>query len=161
MKKKLFTLITVFLVLSGCAHVISRVNLEKADRSISIADLMQKPDKYKGKIVILGGDIIKTVNKSDGTWIEILQKKLDRRGSPSQGDETLGRFFVTHKGYLDPAIYAKGRLITVAGEVMGSKKLPLGEIEYNYPLIRGIEMHFTDRSTGPAVRFGIGIGGTF
>lgn len=159
--KRLVLPIAVLLALNGCAHIISKVNLNKADRSISAANLMKAPGKYKGKTVILGGDIIKVHNKKDGTYIEVLQKKLDSRGRPSQSDETLGRFLVFHNGYLDRAIFSRGRLLTVAGEVMGQKKLPLGEIEYSYLLIKGLELQLTDRRQGPAVRFGIGIGGTF
>jgi len=156
-----FFITILLLSISACSHVISRVNLERADKLISAAQVMKEPNRYKGKVIILGGEIIKVVNKKDGTYLEILQKKLDSLGRPAQSDETLGRFIVFHEAYLDQAIFAKGRLLTVAGEVMGQKKQPMGEIEYNYLIIKGLELHLTDRRQGPAVRFGIGIGGTF
>lgn len=155
--KNLFILLCL-IALSGCSHVISSVNLEKADTSVSIAYLMKDPEKYKGKIIIIGGNIISVLNRSDGTWIEVLQKDLDSWGKPAENDKTLGRFIVFHEGYLDSAIYARGRLLTLAGEVMGAKKLPLGETEYNYPLIKSMELHVMDHRRSPPVRFGIGIG---
>ncbi|MDH3974689.1 MAG: Slp family lipoprotein [Deltaproteobacteria bacterium] len=159
--KKWLLLSAALLALNGCAHVVSRANLEKADRSISVADLIKKPEKYKGKIVILGGNIVNSLNKNDGTYIEVLHKKLDSLGRPVESNETLGRFIVFHEGYLDTAIFAKGRRLTVAGEVIGQKKLPLGEIEYKYPLIKSMELHMTDPRQEPTIRLGIGIGGTF
>lgn len=47
------------------------------------------------------------------------------------------------------AIYSKGREVTLAGEVKGKRVLPLGEIEYTYPLIAIKEIHlWPDESKG-------------
>jgi outer membrane lipoprotein len=46
-----------------------------------------------------------------------------------------------YEGFLDAAIYSEGREVTVAGEVKGKRVLPLGEIQYAYPLISIKELY--------------------
>ena len=42
---------------------------------------------------------------------------------------------VKNPGFLDPVVYAKGRKISVAGEIAGREELALGEVRYSYPII--------------------------
>ena len=102
---------------------------------------MKDPDAYKGKIVIWSGLIIGTKNLKEGTLIEILQKPADSAGKPKDVDHSDGRFLALYNGYLDAAIYSGGRKLAVAGEINGKRLLPLGEIEYAYPLISIKEIH--------------------
>lgn len=126
---------------AGCASVISQDLLQRADRTIRFQDLREQPGLYEGKIVLLGGMIVSTKNQPAGTLIEIVQKPLDFEKRPISGDTTFGRFLALYDGYLDPAIYAEGRDVTVAGPVIGLREQPLGEITYSYPLVRAQEIH--------------------
>jgi outer membrane lipoprotein len=94
--------------------------MSTVDKGISFPALQQNPDSYKGKVVVLGGQIITTTVKADETWIEVLEKPLDYQQRPSDTDKSSGRFLVRFQGFLDPAIYASGRKLTVAGQVDGS-----------------------------------------
>lgn len=125
----------------GCASVISQDLLRQADQSVRFEDLRAEPERYEGKIVLLGGMIVSTKNQPTGTLLEIVQKPLDFEKRPSGGDTTYGRFLALHDGYLDPAIYAEGRDVTVAGPVIGRREQPLGEITYSYPLLQAQEIH--------------------
>jgi outer membrane lipoprotein len=79
--------------------------------------------------------------------VQILQKPVDLVGQPKDVDRSEGRFLALYNGFLDVAVYAKGREVTVAGEVKEKRVLPLGEIEYSYPLIHVRELHlWPDRS---------------
>jgi len=127
--------LSVFLLVSGCAPVISKELRTKVAREITFRELLQDPDLHKGKLVLLGGVIIGAKNLKEGTLIEVLQKPADRRGRPRDVDQSDGRFMALYEDYLDVAIYSEGREVTVAGEVKGKRVLPLGEIEYAYPLI--------------------------
>jgi Outer membrane lipoprotein Slp family len=40
------------------------------------------------------------------------------------------------EGYLDPAVYSKGRQVTLAGRVLGTRTDMVGEIMYVYPHTR-------------------------
>ena len=128
---------------SGCATIIKPHDLRDmgADRAIGLSQVVKNPEAYKGKIALWGGEILRSVNKKEGTLIEVLQLPLDRSDRPKEVDASEGRFLVLNPGYLDVAIYREGREITVAGEVQGVETLPLGEIEYIYPFLKAKKIH--------------------
>jgi outer membrane lipoprotein len=125
----------------GCAHAISESLRTQAEPVISFAQLHANPEAYKDRTVILGGEILQTHNLRAGTRLEVLQKPIDRSEAPVTTDSTGGRFMVLCDEYLDPAVYAPGRRITVAGRVLGSYAGKVGEVDYVYPLISCQEKH--------------------
>lgn len=135
--------LAVFLlgILSGCAHVISREMRNQAEKDVSFPQVFRDPDAYRGKIVIWGGKIIETLNREGSTLIRILQIPLDFEGMPGDEETSQGRFLAQKTGYVDPEIYRRGRLVTVAGEVIGWQVEPLGAMEYRYPLVEVREIH--------------------
>lgn len=151
----------LFAVLTACAPVISQGVLKTVDRTIAFEQIMKNPDAYKGKAVLVGGTILKITNLPDKTLIEVIQQPLDRRNMPESPENSKGRFIVVFKEFKDPAIYSPGRLITVAGEMIGSQARPLGETNYNYPLLSPIEYYLWKPYGGPDIHLGIGIGTTF
>jgi outer membrane lipoprotein len=52
-----------------------------------------------------------------------------------------GRFIVKSPQFLDPALYKKGKRLTVAGQVIGKETRALGETEYTYPVVMAKEVH--------------------
>lgn len=141
----LVLLSVVCMIAVGCQHTISETLRQQAEPAVSFQALRADPDAFKGRTVILGGDILKTQNTPQQTSIEILQKPLDRFEAPLITDQTAGRFIAQCDQYLDPAIYAQGRQITVAGKVLGSYAGQVGEAEYLYPLISCEEIHLWPR----------------
>jgi outer membrane lipoprotein len=139
--KKFFVLVMVLGLLSGCAHVISRNVLKEVDKRIVFADLLRDPTAYKGKVVLVGGVIVDTVNKEEGTLLEIYDTALDYEGKPIHTDRSEGRFLALYQGFLDNAIYQKGRKVTIAGTVQGEKIQQLGETKYHYPYLIVKEIH--------------------
>jgi len=143
---KIVLIIIVSLLLSGCAHVMHVMSdraLKMVDPEIRFKELLRDPEAYRGRVVLLGGVIIQTKNTKEGAIIEVLQKDIDRWGRPIEEDVSGGRFLILYQGYLEPLIYSAGKEITVVGEVAGKKIMPLGEIEYAYPVISPREMHLT------------------
>ena len=135
-------ILVFFVVLTGCAHVISKDLRVKADPSLTFRDVFQNPNAYQGKTVIWGGEIINTINQKDGTTlIEVFQLPLSRRGEPNETYPSEGRFLVLTEKYLDPYLFNRGRRITVAGEILGEKTKPLGEMDYRYPLLSGKQIY--------------------
>ena len=126
--------------LNACAPVISHQIMEQVDRNLTYGALASRPDEAKGKVVLLGGTIAQTVPKPTHTEIEVVQKQLSSSGEPYLTDKSEGRFLVVVDRFLDPAIYRSGRDITVAGEVQESVLRRLGEIDYRYPVITGLEL---------------------
>jgi len=136
MRRQFPLLLIILFLLSGCAHVISKDIRSHSDLSLTLRQVRQNPDDYKGKSVVWGGDIVQTINQKDGTTlIEVFQMPLGWRGEPKETLSSDGRFLILVEKYLDPYIYQKGRKITVAGEILGEKIKPLGEMGYKYPLL--------------------------
>lgn len=133
--------LALFLFVSGCAPVISKELRSQVARDLTFKEIFNNPEAYKGKVVLLGGVIIGVKNLKEGTLIEVLHKPTDIQGRPKDVDESLGRFLALYDGYLDVAIYAQGREVTLAGEIKGKRVLPLDEIEYTYPVISVKEIH--------------------
>ena len=171
MKLTAYSLVFLCLALSasffaaGCAAVISQESLKTVDQDIGFEQVSENPDAYRGKVVLLGGEIIKTENVPDKTVIIVLQRSLGYNKKPDSEGESKGRFIVSTPGFLDPAIYRPRREVTVVGSVMGKEVRPLGELEYTYPIIERKELYIWPPegapTTTPRFHIGIGIGKTF
>jgi outer membrane lipoprotein len=149
------------LVITGCAPVISQEALKEVDQSVRFEELLENPQAYRGRTVLLGGDIIETQNLPEKTLIIVLQRPLGFQKKPAADGLSKGRFIVSAPGFLDPAIYRPHRKITVVGVVAGKEIRSLGEVEYTYPIISKRELHVwpsEDSPKEPKVHFGIGIG---
>jgi len=126
---------------AGCVHTISQPVREQADRTVSLQQLQKNPESYTDRMVILGGEIQQTQNSPEGTLLEIVQKPLDAAERPLITDYTDGRFMALCERYLDPAVYAQGREVTVAGRVLGTRPGHVGALDYTYPLVSCVELH--------------------
>ncbi|OGQ58146.1 MAG: hypothetical protein A3J24_00295 [Deltaproteobacteria bacterium RIFCSPLOWO2_02_FULL_53_8] len=149
------------LLLAGCAPVISQPSLDMVDRQIGFKRLQADPVSYAGAKVLFGGAIISVENRSDATYVEVMQQPLGSRLKPVKSGESEGRFFVVFDGFKDPAVYLPNRLLTVVGKVKGAQARPLGMMQYNYPLIEPVEHYLWpshQESTGPGFSIGLGFG---
>jgi outer membrane lipoprotein len=146
---------------AGCAPVISQQTLAEVDQGLSFEQLSRNPEAYKGKVVLLGGDIIGIGNSSERTEITVLQRPLGFRNKPTGEDISRGRFIVYVPGFLDPAIYHPGRKITIVGAILGREVRPLGEIEYGYPVIGKKELYLWPAGKHFPVHFGFAVGTGF
>ncbi len=160
MKHLCFLLVIVSLI-AGCAHVVSKDLRDKAEKTVPVSELFRNPDTYKGRIFILGGTIVSSANTQEGTYIEVIEKPLECRDRPRYTDLTRGRFIVFYEGYLDTAIFSQGRNVTVAGEIMGTKVRPLGEIDYHYLLLKSRGLYLLQPDYDIPVQFGIGMSHSF
>lgn len=154
------------LVLScATAPQLSPEVLGQVNRQVGMNELAADPQANVGQVVLLGGRIIKTENLPQATEIEVLQSPLDGDDRPEGGDVSQGRFLVLMPGYADPAIYAPGRLITVAGRVKGASPRPVGQLDYNYPVLDVLQVQLWQeggqRNGYPNVFFSIGVGTIF
>ena len=149
------------LCLAGCATVISKQSLNLVDRGVSFAELRQDPDRYVGRHLLLGGGIAEVRNTNEGSELELVQFATDEDGRITDTTKSGGRFIAISRGFLDPAIYGTGLLVTLVGEVQGKKNRPLGDVTYTYPVLVIREIHLwkpEEFPSPPAFHFGIGIG---
>jgi outer membrane lipoprotein len=142
---------------AGCAPTFPRQVTDRVDRHVSFKELKADPGKFKDAWLMLGGVIVSSRNTKEGTYLEILQKPLESDGRPVDTDETEGRFLIQTEEYLDSAIYHRGKMITVVGEVAGQKTMPLDETTYQYPLLSAKALHLWAPSSGPHFFFGVSV----
>jgi len=165
MANRLILAVLVSVLLSGCAPVLSNQITREADGKIAFPDLMKQPDRFRGAVVILGGQIIETVAKENETLVQVLQLPLGDRQQPDHRAAPQGRFLVVYPRFADPLIYEKGRKITVGGVVQGGRVITIGGRPYTVPALLERETHlwkaeddYAGTGSGPAVQFGIGFG---
>ena len=144
MKKNGLFWMMFLLSLTGCAHPISGDFRSQVDPDLSFNQILQSPDNYVGKKVVLGGTIVQTRNLKNVTEIEVVEKDLDCFGYPSLSDQSRGRFLFRKQGYLEAEIFAKGRIVTGGGTVVGTKSGKIGEVEYEFPVIEVEELKLWD-----------------
>ncbi len=128
-------LLLLGLLLAGCATAFPEAVMRDVDRSITVAELRRDPDAHLNQRVIVGGEIIATQPRPGETEIELLTRPLRRDDSPQYTDRSEGRVLLKVKEFLDPAVYAKGRRLTVVGAVTGTEERKVGEQPYRYPMI--------------------------
>lgn len=88
-----------------------------------------------------GGVIQKVENHKEETLVELVGHRLDKTGRPVPTDQNPGRFIAQIKGFLDPAIYASERMLTIAGTVTTGTTRQIGEYTYHYPQIKVDKHH--------------------
>jgi len=115
------------------------------DTSVNFVDLKAAPADYIGRVIVLGGVVIKAKRAKDQTEIEVLQLPTEGGGpSTTERLRSEGRFLAVREEFLDPATVPPGTPITVIGVVRGSTTRPLDESEYIYPVLD--IKHLTDWS---------------
>ena len=150
-------------VLMACAPAISKEARSQVTYTGSFAQLQQQPGNYQGETVLWGGKVIETKVSDGSTELFMLQLNLDSSDRPEDGSVSGGRFLVRANQFLDPAIYLPGALVTVVGTVTGSTVVPIGEMDYRYPVIEPLEIKKWDPAadSSPRIHFGIGVGTYF
>ena len=129
-------LLSVGLLVAGCVGVIPQAAREGIDPNFTFAELAANPEAARGRRVAFGGEILQVTVRAQETEIEVLHHPLRADDSPDLSAPSAGRFLVRRAGFLDPAVYPAGRLVTAVGAVEGAAERPLGEINYRYPVIR-------------------------
>ncbi len=152
-------ILILFTLFAGCAPVISVPTLKSIDRSITYKEIKRDPALYKNKKVLLGGKIIKVINKSNESLALVLQSPLRRSLKPLPENKSEGRFIIRFSDFIDPLVY-RGKLITVTGVVRTPITRPLNSTTYTYPVIEAGEFYLwkMGQNNSPPVSLGIGFG---
>lgn len=158
--------------LAGCAGsppVIPEPLETQIDKTLTFSQVIESPDSHRGRVIAIGGEVLKAKGLREGTQIEVLELPLDDDYQPSRELTTSrGRFLALQRTFIDPATFPGGTRITIVGEVTGSSVERLDESEYRYPTVEIKHLHVwkarpygAERSSGPwyGVFGGVGIGG--
>jgi outer membrane lipoprotein len=136
----LFFSLAFSLIFLSCARPVLHKNyLIEGDRNVSFAALREYPDQFKGKLFIFGGVMVQTRLLNVGSEIEAMHVPVDHSGYFEESGRSEGRFLAIlpkGEGMLDPAIFRRGRRITLAAEFTGIINGKIDEMEYAYPDFR-------------------------
>lgn len=148
------------LLLAACA-IGPRFETGGIDRGLTPVNSVARLPAAKGKQVLWGGVILNTTNLEQRTDVEVLAYPLDGDQQPQRDAGELGRFIFQTNGYLEPATYARDRMVTLVGRLVGSRPGKVGERDYVYPVVEAGQLYLwpreNDYNTG-GVNFGIGVG---
>ena len=109
---------------------------EHIELSLTFPQIIESPESFKGKLVILGGQVLMAKRLKDSTQLTILQLPLINEQEPSRElTQSQGRFIAERKEFLDPATVPQGTRITLVGELSGSVTQSLDETVYTYPTL--------------------------
>lgn len=122
-------------LLAGCATAFPPPALEGVNRAATVAALRADVTPYLGQRALVGGEILATQTRPGQTEIELLSRPLRYDDSPERTDTSDGRALIRTAQFLDPAVFAKGRRITVVGRVTGAEERVIGDLPYRYPVI--------------------------
>ncbi len=128
------------LILFSCAKpVLNKDYLREGDRNVSFTALRENPDQHQGRLFIFGGVIVRTKLLKAGSQIEAMHVPVDASGYFEESGRSEGRFLalLPKEGQiLDPAVYRRGRRVTLAAEFVITQKGTIDDMEYQYPFFR-------------------------
>jgi len=124
------------LFLGGCAALEPYDPISDAEFKGPLLRVVRAvPVSYLDYQIRWGGEIAGTDHHSDETWVEIIERPLDRSGQPRIVERSGGRFIARIGSMLDPEIYVTGRRITVVGPLKPAIRRKLGAYLYEYPVV--------------------------
>jgi len=132
------------ILLSGCSsqRIVPESMEPLIDRTVSFRDVLASPESYKGRVLVLGGEVLKAKRLHDSTQLELLQLPLEDGEEPSHDrQQSQGRFLALQQEFLDPATVVEGTRMTIVGEVSGAKTDRLDDVEYRYPTLMVKYLH--------------------
>lgn len=151
-------LLLTSLFIAGCANIPPVIRYPPpADPDLR--QVLGNIGAYEGKSVRWGGSIVATTNKPDATWIEVVGHRLNSYGAPIELDRSSGRFMIRVRRFLDPAVYASGRAVTVAGTIDGQSRGSIGEKPYVFPIVKPLEIYLWPLSYAYGDRYHAGYRG--
>ncbi len=137
-----------FLILASCgdsahqvrqttAHINIPPELEKQiDASVSFVNLHAPPANFVGRIVKVGGIVLRGKRTKIQTEFEVLQLPMETKGPPTtERPNSEGRCLAIQGELLDPSRVPTGTPITVISVVKGETTRPLDESEFSYPVL--------------------------
>lgn len=127
-------LLSICLLLGACSGLPERVR-EVPVTDVTYSQASPNLNSYKETSVRWGGVIVDVENEENFTLLQVLSYPLNSYGRPQLNKQTEGRFVIKSAEFLDPAVYAKDKEITVAGTIKGDIERTIGKKTVRLPLI--------------------------
>lgn len=135
------TLLVWFLLLGGCVSDLPRTMRDIPTVDIRPAQALSEAERQRGSPVRWGGAIASIENRREETWLEIVERPSSSSDKPLATDQSGGRFLARVTGFLDPAVYAPERIVTVIGALEEPVTRTIGDFPYRYPVVQ-VRRHY-------------------
>jgi outer membrane lipoprotein len=132
---KPFIVFFLLALLAACASQVPVTIREPIAGAPDVQSARAAKTELIGKRVRWGGVIANVENRKQDTWVELVDRPLDRFGRPGDSDSSGGRFIARIPGFLDPVTYAKQREMTVTGVLAEPITRAVGDFPYRYPVV--------------------------
>jgi outer membrane lipoprotein len=150
------------LLLAACAPAPIYKTAPGAAITAAPVAVAHAPEQYGNGTVIWGGSVVNVHNFPDHTEMEILAYPLDSSQRPKPNAQGLGRFIAVFPGYLEAFNYPNGALVTLTGQLNGSRAGTVDQAAYTYPVVNVAQSHRWTadelRKGHPNISFGVGVG---
>jgi starvation-inducible outer membrane lipoprotein len=115
-------------LLSACASPLPKEYIDQAERGVTLTSLTSDPDRYQGKVVILGGVIVQEKEEGGQVWLRLRNRPLDKDYVPhrpqSLDSPEAGYYWVLILRRDLPTEYRDWARVTVVGKVEGPRRSP-------------------------------------
>lgn len=117
---------TVAMFLWGCATVPSRY-VSMSEPGLTLTELTTQPEKYRGKVVMLGGTIVEIDEHEQEYLLRVKNRPLDQdyiphRPADMQGPDA-GHYWITVDKRQLPREFRHWARMTVVGRITGTQRL--------------------------------------
>ena len=150
-------LLSACIFLSACAGLPAAVR-EVPVQDVTYSQVSQNPVHYKDTSVRWGGVVIDVENEENFTLVQVLSYPLNYYGRPELSKPSQGRFVIKSPEFLDPAVYAKDREITVAGAIEGDMERTIGKKHVRLPLLTSKAIYLWPNYQADPYGYGYGYG---
>jgi starvation-inducible outer membrane lipoprotein len=114
-----------WLAAGGCTATIPNKFVKQAQPGVTLTALKASPDRYQGKVVILGGVIVDKKEDGGRIWLKVKNRPLDDDHIPhiptSLDDPEAGHYWVVVNPQGLPQSYMNWARVTVVGQVTRKK----------------------------------------
>ncbi|MGD2083089.1 MAG: Slp/YeaY family lipoprotein [Chromatiales bacterium] len=137
---------------AGCATSVPPSIRSAEDGGPTVGEARESGGRLEGTRVRWGGRILAVHNGPEDTLLEVLALPLSRGGEPQRDKGSRGRFLARVQGFLDPAVYAPDRRLTVYGVLSGLETRPVGDYPYVYPVVEVVDRYLWEEPGPEAAR---------
>jgi starvation-inducible outer membrane lipoprotein len=119
------TIAGVVCLLSACSSTLPGQYIHQAEPGVTLTMLASNPDRYRDKVVILGGVIVEEKQMGDHLFLRLRNRPLDKDYVPhrphSLESPEAGHYWVMLRRQELTADYRQWARVTVVGQVAGKR----------------------------------------
>ena len=119
------TAVGVACLLSACSSTLPSEYIRQAEPGVTLTMLASNPDRYRDKVVILGGVIVEQKQIGDHLFLRLRNRPLDKdympHRPPSLESPEAGHYWVMMNPADLPKHYREWARVTLVGQVAGKR----------------------------------------